>query len=100
MKNILIKRWDAEGGYRESLVIGMPLVISMLSSTVMTFTDRIFLGKYSVEALGASLPASIAAFLFLSFFLGVVEYIGVFIAQYTGSTRHDRVGSEIGRAHV
>ncbi|MBI9078828.1 MAG: MATE family efflux transporter [Pseudodesulfovibrio sp.] len=85
-------RWNAKGGYKESLIIGLPLVISMMSSTVMTFTDRIFLGHYSIEALGASLPASIAAFLFLSFFFGVVEYIGVFIAQYTGSVQHEKVG--------
>lgn len=92
---MLIKRWNARGGYKESLIIGLPLVISMLSSTIMTFTDRIFLGKYSVEALGASLPASIAAFLFLSFFFGVVEYIGVFIAQYTGSSQPERVGAAL-----
>jgi len=73
----------------------MPLVISMLSSTVMTFTDRIFLGNYSMEALGASLPASIAAFLFLSFFFGVVEYIGVFVSQYTGAQQHERVGAAL-----
>jgi len=91
-RRMITQRWAAENGYRQSLVIGMPLVISMLSSTVMTFTDRIFLGNYSLEALGASLPASIAAFLFLSFFFGVVEYIGVFVSQYTGALQHERVG--------
>jgi MATE family multidrug resistance protein len=88
-----IKRWSAKDGYRESLVIGMPLVVSMLSSTVMTFTDRIFLGHYSLDALAASLPANVSAFLFLSFFLGVAEYTGVFVSQYTGATRHERVGA-------
>ena len=92
---MFIKRWNAENGYRQSLIIGLPLVISMLSSTVMTFTDRIFLGNYSIDALGASLPASIAAFLFMSFFFGVVEYIGVFVSQYTGAVQHDRVGSAL-----
>lgn len=92
---MLIKRWDTQGGYKESLIIGFPLVISMLSSTIMTFTDRVFLGNYSVDALGASLPASIAAFMFMSFFFGVVEYIGVFVAQYTGSTQHERVGAAL-----
>lgn len=92
---MLMKRWHATGGYKESLVIGLPLVVSMLSATVMTFTDRIFLGNYSIEALGASLPASIAAFLFLSFFLGVAEYVGVFVSQYTGAGRHERVGAAL-----
>jgi len=92
---MLKERWHAKGGYRESFVIGLPLVISMLSSTIMTFTDRVFLGNYSIEALGASLPASIAAFLFLSFFFGVVEYIGVFVAQYTGSVQPEKVGKAL-----
>ncbi|QGY40219.1 MATE family efflux transporter [Pseudodesulfovibrio cashew] len=91
----MLERWGAKNGYRESLKIGMPLVISMLSSTVMTFTDRIFLGNYSLEALGASLPAAIAAFLFLSFFFGVAEYIGVFVSQYTGALKHERVGAAL-----
>ena len=86
------KRWNARGGYKEALNIGLPLVVSMISNTVITFTDRIFLGNYSLEALGASLPASIVAFLFLSFFMGVTEYVNVFIAQYTGACRHRDVG--------
>lgn len=92
---MLLKRWNQKNGYRESLVIGMPLVISMLSSTVMSFTDRMFLGNYSLEALGASLPANITAFLFLSFFFGVAEYIGVFVSQYTGATQYERVGAAL-----
>ncbi|MBC16831.1 MAG: MATE family efflux transporter [Desulfovibrio sp.] len=91
----MLTRWSAPNGYRASLKIGMPLVVSMMSSTVMTFTDRIFLGNYSLEALGASLPASIAAFLFLSFFFGVAEYTGVFVSQYTGACRHERVGAAL-----
>lgn len=90
-----ISRWAAKNGYRESLIIGLPLVISMLSSMVMTFTDRIFLGNYSLDALAASLPASLAAFLFLSFFFGVAEYIGVFVSQYAGARQDDRIGSVV-----
>ncbi|EGB15466.1 MATE efflux family protein [Pseudodesulfovibrio mercurii] len=88
----LVERWRAQGGYREALNIGLPLVVSMVSNTVMTFTDRIFLGNYSLEALGASLPANVMAFLFLSFFMGVSEYVNVFIAQYTGACRPADVG--------
>jgi MATE family multidrug resistance protein len=88
----MVERWHAQGGYREALNIGLPLVVSMISNTVMTFTDRIFLGNYSLEALGASLPANVMAFLFLSFFMGVSEYVNVFIAQYTGACRPGDVG--------
>ncbi|WFS62263.1 MATE family efflux transporter [Pseudodesulfovibrio thermohalotolerans] len=88
----LVKRWNAQGGYGEALSIGLPLVVSMISNTAMTFTDRIFLGNYSLEALGAALPANVMAFLFLSFFMGVSEYVNVFIAQYTGACRPESVG--------
>lgn len=91
----LQQRWSAKGGYKEALDIGLPLVVSMLSATVMTFTDRIFLGNYSMEALGASVPASITSFLFLCFFMGVVEYVGVFVAQYTGSAQPQKVGCAV-----
>ena len=85
-------RWSAKGGYNEALKIGLPLVVSMASATVMTFTDRIFLGGYSLDALAASVPASITSFLFLCFFMGVTEYVSVFVAQYTGSGQPHKVG--------
>ncbi|MBG0790584.1 MAG: MATE family efflux transporter [Desulfovibrionaceae bacterium] len=91
----MLDRWSADGGYGKALKIGMPLVVSMVSSTVMTFTDRIFLGGYSLNALSASVPASVAAFLFLCFFMGVTEYVGVFVAQYTGACRPHKVGRAI-----
>lgn len=85
-------RWQAKGGYEEALKIGLPLVVSMASATVMTFTDRIFLGGYSLQALSAAVPASITAFLFLCFFMGVTEYVSVFVAQYTGAEQSHKVG--------
>jgi len=37
----------------------------MGATTVMEFTDRIFLGRYSLDALAASMPAGITSFLFM-----------------------------------
>lgn len=91
----MLKRWDITGGYREVLHIGLPLVISMASTTLMQFTDRIFLGNYSVEAIAASLPAGIMSFLFIAFFMGVASYTNVFIAQYVGSGAEHRVGAAL-----
>ncbi|NDV19986.1 MATE family efflux transporter [Pseudodesulfovibrio sp. JC047] len=91
----VMERWTAKGGYKEALVIGFPLVVSMVSSTVMTFTDRMFLGNYSTDTLAASVPASVTAFMFLAFFLGVAQYAGVFVAQFTGSGRHEDVGRSL-----
>jgi len=81
----MLRRWSQTNGYRDVLNIGLPLVVSMGSSTVMHFTDRVFLSNYSLDAIAAAMPAGIASFLFLCFFLGMAGYVNVFIAQYTGA---------------
>ena len=79
--------------YREVLRVSLPLVVSMSSTMIMEFTDRIFLANYSLDAIAAALPAGITSFLFISFFLGTAQYINVFVAQYTGSGKLQRVGA-------
>jgi MATE family multidrug resistance protein len=70
----------------------MPLVVSMSTTVVMTFTDRVFLANYSINAIAAALPAGITAFVFLSFFSDTAGYSNVIIAQYTGAGSLQRVG--------
>ncbi|WP_027180243.1 MATE family efflux transporter [Maridesulfovibrio bastinii] len=91
----MFSKWSAPFGYKDVLKISLPLAASMASTTIMQFTDRIFLGNYSVEAIAAVLPAGILSFLFISFFMGVSSYVNVFIAQYTGSGRYSKVGSSL-----
>jgi multidrug resistance protein, MATE family len=81
--------------YKEILRISLPLVLSMGATTVMEFTDRIFLGRYSLDALAASMPAGITSFLFTSFFIGTAGYVNVFIAQYTGANDRKGVGASL-----
>ncbi|MGD2097229.1 MAG: MATE family efflux transporter [Desulfobacterales bacterium] len=81
--------------YRQVLRVSLPLVISMSSTMIMEFTDRIFLANYSLNAIAAALPAGIAAFLFVSIFLGTAQYLNVFVAQYIGSGRPQRVGAAL-----
>lgn len=89
------KLWNEPFGYKHVLNISMPLAVSMASTTIMQVTDRIFLGRYSMEAIAAALPAGILSFLFISFFMGVASYINVFIAQYTGAAKPERVASSL-----
>ena len=79
--------------YRRVLRVSLPLVISVASTMIMEFTDRIFLANYSLDAIAAALPAGITSFLFISFFLGTAQYCNVFVAQYTGSGNLHRVGA-------
>ncbi len=89
----MLKDWNAPCGYKAVLKVSLPLVASMASTTLMLFTDRLFLGWYSTDALAASTPAGLLAFTLMSFFLGVAAYTNTFIAQYTGAGSHDRVGA-------
>lgn len=91
----IFNKWDEPGGYRQVLDISIPLVISMGSISLMLFTDRLFLSRYSMDAIAASMPAGTASFLFVSFFMGVVGYINVFVAQYTGSGEREKVGASV-----
>ena len=81
--------------YNKILKISLPLVLSMGATTIMEFTDRIFLGRYSMDALAAAMPAGITSFLFTSFFIGTAGYVNVFIAQYIGAGDKKGVGASL-----
>lgn len=91
----LVHVWGRPGGYRELLRIGLPLIVSMSSHTLMLFTDRLFLGRYSLDTLAAAVPAGTLAFMFMCFFMGVVEFTNVFVAQYVGARQPERVGRAV-----
>lgn len=87
--------WQRPNGYRDVLNIGLPLVVSMGSVTVMQFTDQIFLAKYSLNSVAAAMPSGIASFLFTAFFIGVAGYTNVFVAQYSGSGQREKIGASL-----
>ena len=91
----MIERWSKPNGYREVLAISLPLVASMGSITLMHFTDRMFLANYSLDAIAAALPAGIASFTSIAFFMGVANYTNAFVAQYTGARAFNRVGAAL-----
>lgn len=71
------------------------MVASMGSVTLMHFTDRLFLARYSLDAISAALPAGIASFTFLSVFMGTAGYTNAFVSQYTGADDRKRVGASL-----
>ncbi len=85
--------WKQKSRYGEVFHVCFPLVIGMSATTVMEFTDRLFLANYSLDAIAAASPAGISAFLFMSFFGGVGAYSSVFIAQYLGAGERKKIGA-------
>ena len=88
-------RWNAPQGYREVLRVGLPLIAGMLSSTVMQFTDRLFLSHYSVTSIAAALPSAMAAMVLQLPLMGLCGYVSVFIAHYVGAGQHKQVGTAL-----
>lgn len=84
--------WRKKSRYRDVSKVCVPLVTGMAATTVMEFTDRIFLAHYSVNAISAVVPAGVTAFLLLCFFGGIAGYTSVFIAQYQGSGQSEKIG--------
>ncbi len=92
---MLRSRYNGPGGYREVFAVSLPLIVSMASNTFMQFTDRMFLAGYSVDAIAAAMPAGMAVFLAIAFFMGTGGYVNVFVAQYVGAGRPRRVGAAL-----
>ncbi len=92
LSSFLMMNTESQGHYRTVLKVSLPLVISLSSTMIMEFTDRVFLANYSLDAIAAAMPAGLAALLFITFFVGIASYLNVFIAQYIGAGLYDRVG--------
>jgi MATE family multidrug resistance protein len=83
------------GGYRELLRLALPLIITNSCWTLQLTIDRIFLGHYDTDAVGAVMPAMLwfwTPFALLQF---TAAYASTFVAQYLGAGRPRRVGPVI-----
>lgn len=89
----LREHYEGKGGYKDILSIAVPLMGSMLSITFMEFTDKLLLGHYSIFAMAAVGPASIAHLLFLVTFNNLIGFSGIIIARHIGEGSHAQVGS-------
>ena len=91
----LKQRWSDEGGYREVLHIAVPLILSTGSWSLLLFFDRMFLSWYSSAAIAAAMPAGMASFAMLCFFIGTAAYVNTFVAQYYGAKEESKIGAII-----
>lgn len=81
-----------EGSIRELWAISFPLMISTLATLSMIFVDRLFLSKYSLNALNAAAHAGTWAWAYIGG-LGVITAMSeVFVSQFNGADIKDRIG--------
>lgn len=89
------RRWNEPLGYREILRVGLPLIMSMMSLTLMQLVDRFFLSHHSMNSIAAVVPASYAHMTPYFLVMGTVSYTTVIVAQYVGSQAPHRVGPAV-----
>lgn len=85
-------RYHATAGYRELLVIAIPLILSTSAWSIQHFVDRMFLTWYSPESIAAAMPAGIFNFSIMTLFIGTASYISTFVAQYFGAGQYRHIG--------
>ncbi|MGB5748624.1 MAG: MATE family efflux transporter [Desulfobacterales bacterium] len=91
----LKNKWNSDGGYREVLVVAVPLILSTATWSIQHFVDRMFLTWYSPETIAAAMPAGMLSFTIISIFMGTAGYVSTFVAQYYGAGRYHRIGPAI-----
>jgi multidrug resistance protein, MATE family len=95
LSGILRGRWNDEGGYRAVLRMALPLIFSTGAWSLQQFIDRIFLSWYSPEALAAASPSGMANYTLFSLLIGISSYVSIFVAQYYGANRPERIGRSV-----
>lgn len=87
--------WWAPCGPGEVLAVGIPLVISTLSYSIMQFCDRLFLAWHDEWEMAAVMSAVVLNWTVTAFPMGIAAYAATFVAQYCGSNDEKKVGAVI-----
>jgi MATE family multidrug resistance protein len=77
-------RWE---GMREISRLAFPIILGMMSWTLMQFVDNIMVARVGKEALAAVGSAGIWSFLLAGMFIGVCSCVATFVAQSIGRGR-------------
>ena len=86
MKN-LNSRW------KQILLIAWPLIIANSFWNLQLTIDRIFLGMYSTEALGAAMAVMGVFWVPMALLQQTASYITTFVAQYFGANEKENIGA-------
>ena len=83
------------GSLRELWAISFPLMLSMMSGSLMIFLDRLLLARFSIDALNACVNATVIAAAWQFAFLTTAAIAEVFVGQYNGAGQHQKIGEPV-----
>ncbi len=84
--------WRGDGGIREMLYLGFPLVLSEMLEFLMAFCDRWFLSHLGPEYTAASFIGANTVWTLMAFLFGLCAYISALAAQYLGTGQPVKAG--------
>lgn len=74
------------------LKIAWPLIIANSFWNLQLTIDRVFLGQFSTEALGAAMAVNGVFWVPMALLQGTAAYVTTFVAQYYGAKEHHMIG--------
>lgn len=83
------------GSLKELWFISFPLMLSLMSSSLMFFADRLFLAQYSIEAHNAATSAGNMVAFLQFIFICTTCIAEVFVGQYNGAGEKSKIGSPV-----
>ncbi|MEM1281936.1 MAG: MATE family efflux transporter [Chlamydiota bacterium] len=83
------------GSLREIWAISWPLILSLFSFSLMLFTDRLLLSRYSITDLNSAAAAGTALYMFIVLPLSIAAISEVFVGRYHGEDRHHELGKPV-----
>jgi multidrug resistance protein, MATE family len=83
---------SGHGGYAELLKLAIPFILSSSFTTLQMFIDRVFVAELGKDATAACMPTLGCFWTPLALFQFTIMYVTVFVAQYSGAKRPERVG--------
>ncbi len=83
---------------KELLRLALPFIVSSSCTTVQIFIDRIFVSGVNADAVAAAMPTVGYFWTPLALLQFTVLYATVFVAQYLGAGRPERVGPVVWQA--
>jgi multidrug resistance protein, MATE family len=83
------------GSLGELWTISLPLMLSMMSGSLMLFIDRLLLAQFSIDALNACVNASCVGAAIQFMFLTTAAISEVFVGQYNGAGRYHKIAQPV-----
>lgn len=81
--------------WKTILKIAWPLIIANSFWNLQLTIDRMYLGNYSTESLGAAMAVMGVFWVPMALLQQTAAYLTTFVAQYYGAQRYDRIGPAV-----